>query len=70
MDSEEAGSEAGVVLEGLLEVVPYDGLQVGAFGAVECVREAIYYGRGSLSFCKIYEEQGNGTCYEQKRNST
>ena len=53
MESEEAGGEPDVGFEGLLEVVPYDALQVRAYGAVECVREAIYYGRGTLSSSRV-----------------
>ena len=61
---------ADVILEGLLEVVLDDGLQAGASGAVECVREATYNGKRTMSFCKIGEVQGNSRGYEQKRDDT
>ncbi|RWW36202.1 hypothetical protein BHE74_00058795 [Ensete ventricosum] len=56
VESEKAGGEADVVLEGLLQVLPDDGLQAGACRLVEVEGEAIHRRRVVIGFGGRREE--------------
>lgn len=65
MESEKAGSEADVVLEGLFQVLPDDGLQAGATRLVEVEGESIHQRRVIIGF-RGRREEGNARDQQEK----